>query len=119
MVIRIGRVKGGAAAAGSGGMEVPHSGSLIRKYTRAEAGRLHGFEIDKAENNRYQCPSSPQALPAKLIGRRGGANSKLRIYSGRPGPLSERSGPVACFLYCSPDNRDNNAGPPHLRLSAL
>lgn len=65
------------------------SGSLIRKHTGATAGRLHGFEIDKAENNRCQCPSSPQALAEKLIGRRGEANSKLRIYSRLPGPLPD------------------------------
>lgn len=67
---------------------LPHSGSLIRKHAKATAGRLHGFEIDKAENNRCQCPWSPQALPEKLIGRRGGANSKLCIYSCLPGRSS-------------------------------
>lgn len=85
-----------------------HSGSLIRKHAKATGGRLHGFEIDKAENNRCQCPWSPQALPEKLIGRRCGANGKLRIYSRLPA-CPTKSGPVLSspvFLYCSVHDHD-------------
>lgn len=88
----------------------PHSGSLIRKHAKATGGRLHGFEIDKAENNRCQCPWSPQALPEKLIGRRGGANGKLRIYSRLPARPTKsspvQSSPVPVFLYCSVHDHD-------------
>lgn len=97
-----------------------YSGSLIRKHAKATAGRLHGFEIDKAENNRCQCPWSPQALPEKLIGRCGGVNSKLRIYSRLPAcPSAWPVGPVACFLYCSVDDHDNNAPTTATSISTL
>lgn len=53
-----------------------HRAGLIRKRTRFPAGRLLSAEYNKAENNRCQCPSSPQALPEKLIERRARANSR-------------------------------------------
>lgn len=49
-------------------------------------------------------------MPEKLIGRRGGANGKLRIYSRLPARPTKsspvQSSPVPVFLYCSVHDHD-------------
>lgn len=69
-----------------------HRAGLIRKRTRVPAGRLLSAEYNKAENNRCQCPSSPQALPEKLIERHARANSRAsRLLAPASCPRVEQS----------------------------